>query len=261
MNPATLLSLGAAVLQLGFAVGFTLLAGAPGWQRARLYALMAFAAAAYSGSDVLVTIPGIPAATLRAVVAANYLFGAINVALWLVLAFSAPTHPWWRLPRPIGSLTALTIGLGLLAQIPGVVTTTGIEVLHLPRMHTTYYQPPVTWVSGVVSMWFVAMLLVVVMRFAHAARRGEPDALTHLIAYAWFFACAVVELLVANRVVEFVYLADAGFLGVVAVLLIVTIRRVVRDAHRLDALGRELSDQIEHRTRERDLARDALTHA
>jgi len=98
-------------------------------------------------------------------------------------------------------------------------------------------------------------------KFWSAYRRGERDAGVRVLGFAVFFACGIVEVLVTNGLISFLYLGDVGFLAMVLTLLIESLRRVMRDARELEALGRDLARQVDSRTQERDEARDALVHA
>jgi signal transduction histidine kinase/ActR/RegA family two-component response regulator len=82
-----------------------------------------------------------------------------------------------------------------------------------------------------------------------------------VIAFVMFFGCAVVELLVANRVIRFLSTADVGFVVVVVPLTVRLVRQVVADAKRLEALSGRLADEVKQRTEERDRAEEALVEA
>ncbi len=261
MSVGTHISLTAAVLQLAFAATFLVLARAPGWRHARVYALLAFSAACYSMVDIVFTVPGFEAETLRRLTALNYLFGAINCALWLAFAFAHPEQRWHAVPRWIRAVMAVTLALGVISQVPGVLHRDGVIVFELPSIGTTYTQAVATPIAGLIGAWFLIVLTIVVGRFVVASRHGEAGARVQLAGFAVFFGCAIVEVLITNHVIEFVFPADLGFLAVVAAMLVETLRRLVADAHRLADLSRDLTSQVESRTRERDAARDALTHA
>jgi hypothetical protein len=51
MSLATLLSVSAAIFQVATGIVFLAIAGAPGWQRARLFCVMAFTAAIYAANN------------------------------------------------------------------------------------------------------------------------------------------------------------------------------------------------------------------
>jgi signal transduction histidine kinase len=76
-----------------------------------------------------------------------------------------------------------------------------------------------------------------------------------------FLACALVELLVANRVIVFLAPADVGFLAVVVPMSFLQLRRFIEDAGRLHALSGRLAGEVRERTEERDRAELALVEA
>jgi len=261
LNVGTNISLVSAILQLAFAVTFLVLARAPGWRRARVYALLAFAAGSYSAVDIAFTVGDLDVETLQRFSALNYLLAGVNCALWLGFAYSHPHQRWRELPRWVRALMAVTVGLGAIGQIPGLLDTDQIRIVDLPSIGTRYQQSTVTGFASVVGTWFLVVLLLVVVRFARALRRGKADAGAPLIGFSVFFGCAVVEVLVTNEVFDFIYPADLGFLAVVIAMLAETLRNLVTDANRLDELAGRLAATVENRTKERDVARDALTHA
>lgn len=261
MNSATFISFGAAILQLGFGTMFLLISRAHGWSRGRLFAVIAYSAAAYSLVDITFTLPIDFDEVGRMLGPLNYLVGAVHCSAWLVYAYGNPDHPWRDLPRSIRVAVAITLGLGVVSVIPGAITAPGIMTLDVPWLHAHYRQANTNAFAGLVGAWFMVALGIVFARFVAHARRGLEGAAVQIAGFSVFFACAIVEILVTNGVIRFPYLADIGFLAVVMVVLTETIRRVLADARTLAALGQDLARQVEHRTRERDVANEALTHA
>jgi signal transduction histidine kinase/CheY-like chemotaxis protein len=261
MSPATIVCIAAAALELGFAVVFVLLARAPGWSRARLYALLAFTAAAYSTVDIAFTLPEVSRRTIEVSSGVNFALGAANATLWTVLAFSRPGPAWWHLGRLGGGLAVTTAGLGAIAAIPGMTSDDPAVAFSVPWLASQYQALTPTGFGTLVGGWIVAALIVVLVRLVRNTRRRGEAAWLNLAAFGVFLTSVLVEVLVTLRTFDFPFTANLGFLVVVVTMLVHAVRRVAADGRRLDELSHDLGAQVERRTRERDLARDALAHA
>ncbi len=261
MNPATFLSFAAALLLFCMGGMFLIMGRAPGWERARLSTLIAFSAALYASIDVVFSVEGLSADVIRHVGVLNFFLAAVHCAAWLVFAFAAPTRPLVSLPRPIKLLALVTVTLGLVATVPSVSTHPELRTISVPWLGVVYRQAHTTLFADALSGWFLVMLCLPFAKFWAAYRRGERDAGVRVLGFAVCFACAVVEVLVTNGTLSFLYLGDVGFLAMVLTLLSESMRRFTRDARELEALGRDLARQVDSRTQERDEARDALVHA
>lgn len=261
MNLATLISASAALFQLSTGFVFLAIARAPGWQRARLFSVMSFSGAAYSSINLLFSIPGIDAAWLHDLGVANYAIASIHCAAWLIYTFGIADRPWGSLSKRMRTLVGITVGLGLLALIPGAAVTDELVTISVPQFGVTYRQWATSTYGDLVGVWVIVMLILPYWQFIQAARRGEPWAAVRVAGFTAFFVAAIFEVLVTGGVVSFLYTADFGFFAIVITVLTETVGRVMRDAQSLDEMSHELVRQVDSRTRERDEARDALTHA
>ena len=262
MNLATLISLGAALLQLSFGTVFLLISRASGWERGRLFAVIAFSAAAYSMTNMLFTMPELPESTLRSLGPLNYLFGCIHCAAWLIYAFGVPERPWRGLSRRLKIIVAATVVFGVIAQLPGAINLPGeLLVVEIPALGIVYHQTQHSLYGVLVGAWLVMILTMVFVAFVGNVRAGLDGARTQIAGFTVFFACAITEVLVTQGVITFIFPADIGFLAVVMVVLSETMRGVLSDARTLEAIGRDLAVQVAQRTRQLDVANEALTHA
>ena len=261
MSPVTILCIAAASLELGLAVVFLLLARAPGWRRARLYALLALTAGAYSTIDIAFTVPGVSRRALEVCSGVNFALGAANATLWTVLAFSHPERPWWRLGWLGQGLGVVTASLGAIALIPGMTSGEPAVAFAVPWASSQYQALTPTTFGTVVGAWIVVALVAVLIRLVANTRRRGQAAWLNLAAFGVFLVSVLVEVLVTVRAFDFLFTANLGFLVVVVTMVVYAVRRVAADGRRLDELSHELGAQVERRTRERDLARDALAHA
>ncbi|MCX5745276.1 MAG: response regulator [Proteobacteria bacterium] len=260
-NFATLVSLSASLLLVGMGVIFLALANSPGWRRARVFVVIAFSAAAYAAVNVMFSQPKLDEGTARIIGLANYLLAAIHVSAWIASACSTPEHPFRDLSRRLRWIVGITLGLGVLALVPGVATTAVMGKVEVPWLGVVYRQAVVTPFGDALSIWLIGVLAIPFARFIRGARRHEPGAGVRVVAFAIFYVCAIVEVLVTNGVIEFLYTADLGFLAIVASLVVDTVRRVTSDAQALELLSRDLASQVDARTLERNEAVTALQHA
>jgi signal transduction histidine kinase/CheY-like chemotaxis protein len=240
---------------------FVVVARAPGWQRARLFALIAFSAAFYAAIDVLFSLPWLDPETVRHAGVLNFFLASVHCSAWVVVTFSSAERPWGDLPRRLKLLVSAAVFLGALALIPGVATSPGFMVIRVPSLGVVYRQAHTTLYADLLAAGMLVLLTLPFARFVRDLRRGEPDALVRVAGFSVFFACCVGETLVANGLIQFIYLGDVGFLAIVLTLLVETLRRVMRDARALELLGQDLKQQVSRRTFERDEAREALAVA
>jgi signal transduction histidine kinase len=240
---------------------FLVIGRAPGWERSRLSTLIAFSAALYAAVDIVFSLRGLNPEVIRLTGVVNFFLAAVHCSAWVVYAFAAPTRPFATLARSLRVVVIVTLALGLLALLPGVATTDQIRTIEVQRLGVVYRQFATTPYADGLSLWLLLVLCLPFAKFWAAYRRGERDAGVRVLGFAVFFACGIVEVLVTNGVISFLYLGDLGFLAMVLTLLTESLRRVMRDARELEALGRDLARQVDSRTQERDEARDALVHA
>lgn len=261
MNLATLISVSAALFQASTGIVFLAIARAPGWQRARLFSVMAFSAAAYSAINAMFSVASLDAWWLRTLGIANFPIASVHCASWLIYAFGVPDRPWDGLPRALRVLVIFTMAFSLGAFIPNLAITDELLTIHVPAFNVTYRQWATTTYSELLGAWLLVMLALPYTQFIRAAVAGKPWAMVRVIGFTVFFASAVIEVLVSTGVLTFLYTADVGFLAIVLTVLIESVGRVIRDAQSLDEMSQRLVREVDSRTRERDEARDALAHA
>jgi signal transduction histidine kinase/ActR/RegA family two-component response regulator len=258
VNIGTLLSFAASLLLCAIGVLLVVVARAPGWARARLYAFIAFSGASYAAVDVLFSLDTISAEVVRRTGVLNFFLGSVHSVAWLAMAFATPERPLADLPRRYRWLGALTIGFGLLALIPDLVTRHTAHIVEVRWLGVQYRQTDTTPYADALSVWLLVVLALVYARFIRDYRAGVRYSGVRVVAFSVFFVCAVGEALVASGLLSFLYLADVGFLAVSVALLVETIQRVIDDARALASVSLELEGQVSRRTLERDEAREAL---
>jgi signal transduction histidine kinase/CheY-like chemotaxis protein len=261
VNLATLISLGAAFLQLGAGLVFLAIAGAPGWAKARLFAMLALTAGLYSAVDVAFSLHSVSTQTILLLGPINFFLATLHSSTWVVYAFAEPERPWQTLRHRYRVVVALTLLWGAMALLPHTVIRTSIRTVEVAWLGVTYRQPETSPFGDFLSVWFLLVLTLPLGRFIGDALRREPGAGVKIGGFVFFFFSMVMEALVADGVVQFLSLSDIGFLAIVGVVLIEALRQITGDAQRLQALGVQLEAQVEVRTRERDDALGALAHA
>lgn len=258
MNIGTLLSFAASLLLCAIGVLLVVVARAPGWARARLYAFIAFSGASYAAVDVLFSLDAVSIEVVRRTGVLNFFLGSIHAVAWLAMAFATPERPWADLPRRYRWLGALTLLFGLLALIPDLVTRPTAHIVEVRWLGVQYRQTDTTAYADALLVWLLVVLALPFGRFIRDYRAGVRYSGVRVAAFSVFFVCAIGEALVASGALEFLYLADVGFLAVSVALLVETIQRVIDDARALAAVSLELEGQVSRRTLERDEAREAL---
>ncbi len=261
MNLATLISISAALFQVSTGVVFLAIAGAPGWQRARVFCVMAFNAAIYSTINTLFSIPTIDPSWLRTVGMLNFPVAAVHCSAWLITTFGVPDRPWRGLSPSLRVFILFSLGITTATLLPGLGTTDELRTIEVPTFGVTYRQWVITPFAEAVTAWLLLMLVLPFLSFVRAAFERRPWARVRVAGFSVFFASGVIEVLVSTGRLDFLYMADVGFLAIVLTVLIESVGRVIRDARALEEMSQELVRQVDSRTRERDEARDALAHA
>lgn len=262
MNAALVLSVCVAVLQVGIGVLLLAVARAPGWQSARVFAVIALSAAVYSASNVTSTYFPLPDAVRLMGSQLSFVAAAIFVTGWLVNAFGDGTGSLRSLPRWARGLALLTLAFGVLAVIsPWLFVPGGFTDVEVPWAHVRYRFATPSRLGELATYTFLAGILVTCAAFATrrgASRRVRAE---YVLGFSIFFLASTVELLVSTGRLEFLFLADLGFLAVVVPMAAQTVRRFIDDARRLSEASTVLTHEVELRTQERDEAQHAWLEA
>jgi signal transduction histidine kinase/CheY-like chemotaxis protein len=151
--------------------------------------------------------------------------------------------------------------LALIGQVPGVLTTNEVALAHVTWAGVTCHVPvPTSFGAVLIGLPPLALVLPLV-GYARKARRKVPGARSHFAAFCALFALGVNEVLVTGGTLENLSLIDVGFLIAVLSVLSEMANRVTTDATQLVALSKDLSRQVEERTRELIAAREGLLRA
>ena len=242
-------------------VALLAIARAPGGQRVRPVVLLAASAGLYSLTNVFGATytplqTGIAVATT-----VNLSLAALHATFWLWYTFSDENGGWASIPRGVRRIAIANVGVAVVLSLTGNVVSSGaFDRVVVPLFNLDYAQPRMTVMATVSAMFILATLLTSFMEFVRRARRRVPGAFAISLGFAFFMACSIAEGLVAIGELQFIYLAEIGYLVLITPVSAKLIRRFIADARRLTLLTERLSDEVECAVRERDSARDALAN-
>ena len=171
MNAATVLSLVASAIELvmgGLALGF---GRAPGWAHFRVFALIAFSAAAYCLVNTVFSAEDSSVAFIPFFARLNIAIAAIHCTTWIAfvrIQYGERIRPFEK------KLIYAMCGFAGLALIPGVLTTSEILTQHVEWAGVTYrvVQPTVFGAMAVPLIFLV--LLLPAVAYARKARQRKP---------------------------------------------------------------------------------------
>lgn len=259
MNAALALALVAFTLQSATMVAMFVIARAPGWERVRLLAIIALSAGLYSGIDVLAVSRQWPAEMVAWVVRVNLSIAAIHASLWVLYTFGDErgtwrgVNPWVRRAAIANAFIVSAMSLSGLVVDPGVMHT-----MEVAWLGVKYTQPQFSLIGNVAAGLVLLTFCISLGEYIRRARAGVPGARGLVIGFSLFLACSFEEALVAADKLNFIFLADLGYLLAVLPVTIQLMRRFTGDARRLADLSARLAGEVHERTQERDAARDAL---
>jgi len=251
-----LLGLVSLTLQFAMAFALAMLGRAPRWRHAWWFAGVAVTAGMYSTVDATGALWASTSDHIGWSLRANLLNGTMHGAAWLLFTHLGPNATWREIPRRIR--TAAVFGVLAVAFVvlsPWSVAPSEGATLIVPGLGDVIPHAEFTALGSAFTMVPLVLLAVSWWQFVKRWRTGEQGTGLVLIGFGVFFVTAVEEALVATGVIKFLYLADIGYIAVVAPVTANLLRSFVRDARELDDLQGHLADEVERRTVERDEAR------
>jgi signal transduction histidine kinase/ActR/RegA family two-component response regulator len=260
VNLAVLIPVCSATVNLASGIVLVAISRAPGWRALRMSAAIAFTAGAYCLTAVTFGVPGLDTSVYVSVARATYVCGYLHAIAWLVFAFGGPEASPREVPPSVGWLAVVLAAVALFTAT-GAHLQQRIEVVDVAWAGMKYHYPVATPAGDALGLVIPGVMALVLWQLARRARRGERDLRWHVGGFVIFLLTVVDEVLVANRVIVFVSLADLGVVAVVLPLTISMVRRVIADAGRLSRISATLESEVRQRTEERDSARDALVES
>ncbi|MEP6618124.1 MAG: hybrid sensor histidine kinase/response regulator [bacterium] len=253
------LALVSLTLQLATAIAMFLIARAPGWGRVRVFGFVALSAAMYSAFDISTNVGPHDIGTLGWIMSANLAVAAVHASAWLWYTYGDETGSWKGLPVRVRRLALANVALAVILSGLGLTIEKGASSrLHVPALGIDQLQPDLSGIGNLAAALVVFTLAVSLAEYIRRARRGVPGAQYIAIGFALFGLFVVEEALVAAGVINFIYLADIGYICVVAPVTVQLIARFAVHAGRLADMSTTLAEQVQVRTHERDAAREAL---
>lgn len=250
-------------VSLSFQVAATLaalaIARAPGWRRVRVVAALAFTAGLYSLFDLLGALYTRGLAALAWVTSANLTVAAAHVGVWTWFSFSDDEGSWRSVPRRLRLLVIAHVALtAALALAGGAIDDSRTDLVSVPALHVEFVQPyltPLASLSAAVTLGLVLLSFVAQVR---QAREGVRGANWIAVGFVIFIAFGLLEVAIAMGLLDFIYVAELGYLALVIPVLAQFVRRFTDDAHRLQALTDRLGEEVARKTAELDTARETL---
>jgi PAS domain S-box-containing protein len=258
MNLGVAIPIFAATVNLSMAAIHLTIGRAPGWRIARLLGSIALIAGLYNAVSIIYGIDGLRDSVYIAAARLSYALGTLLSASWVVYAYAGPDGSL-HAPKIVRWGVASIAVVGVIFAATGMEVQRAVDVVEIPWARVRYHYPLTTEAGNLFGLMLPGLVLFAVFRVAGRYRRGEKHLRWQLIAFGFFLLCAVDEVLVANRTITFLSLADIGVALVVMPLSWQTIRRVIDDAERLHKLSGRLGAEVRSRTQERDHVQLALS--
>lgn len=261
MNIGFHLAVLAATFSFATALAHFAISRAPGWRGARAFGTVALTATCYSLGNLVSCMDGLPFAAYSAGARWNYLFAALHVLSWYPVMFGGPDGTMRSMRLPLRGLVLADLGLTGVLLVTGWHMHAELRPTAVPWAGVVYHNLDTTPLGDVYGAVQLGLLLPPFAEVLRRHRHGERGYGWIVAGFVVFLACALVELLVANRVIVFLAPADVGFLAVVVPMSFLQLRRFIEDAGRLHALSGRLAGEVRERTEERDRAELALVEA
>lgn len=232
---------------------------APGWEKVRIVAGLTATAAVYAAINATSFVMVRTRASVELVTSINLSVAALHVAGWVWYTFSDESGGWASLPRRARWLVGAVVTTALAVTLTGLaITDSAVRVIAVPSLGVRY---PIWAASAWSNIPFAAIVLALatcLREFFRRWRRGVPGAGAQFAGFVVFFAFASEEVLVSMGVMDFIWLAEFGFLALVLPVSLQMLERFVADARRLQVLTSALTAEVEVVAEERDAAREAL---
>lgn len=246
-------------LQTGAVVTAFAIARAPGWRRARILGALALTAGMYSLVDFLGALVPRTSATSALNTSINLVVAAAHISTWLWYCFGDDQGSWRTLPRWVRAVAIGNVAFAGLVAISGQAVQPGaLNVVDVPWLGVSFTNTPLSSVGTAAVVVMLSTLGLCLLEQVRHVRRGVPGARAIVAGFIFFGLCGIEEAAVAAGQLDFIFLAEVGYIGLVVPVTAQLLRRFIDDAHRLADLSARLSAEVRTATHERDAARGAL---
>lgn len=243
-------------LQFGMTAALWKLGAAPRWRRVRWFAVVAFSAGCFSTVDAIAWLVNARLADPQWSLRTNLFFGVVHGAAWLVYTRIDERGRWSSLP-----VWVRRWAIGLVATAAFLSLTTiglmkdGIAWLDVPAFGVHHARRELGAAGLLLAGTVYVTLVVSALTYVRQWRAGVPGAGLVVAGFVVFIVTALEEILVAGGHLQFLFLADLGYLCVVTPVTAQLLGQFREDANRLDEITDHLADEVQRRTDERDRAR------
>lgn len=247
------------VLQFTTMAAAWTLGGAARWRRARWFSAVTCTAGCYSLVNAIGSWQGMHGASFDWLMTTNLTIATVHAAAWLVFSFIDDAGQWRSLPQwvrwaSLGSVAVVaTIALSGLAHVVYPVPTVHIEIIG-----DTLRRPAFNSIGQNTALIPLGLFAASAYGYVRRLRAGEPGAAAILVGFGLFLLFVFEEVAVASGWINFIYLADLGYVSVIAPVAWQMLGGFRDDANELDNLSSKLADEVKRRTEERDEARRVL---
>jgi signal transduction histidine kinase len=259
MNPAILLSTVTLTLQVAALIVALVIGGAPGWRRVRILAVLAASAGVYSLSSLVTWAIGHSATVTWIGANLNFVVVGVHVAAWLWFSYTDLSGSWRVLPTWVRRTAVTTVAVTALLGISGLAHDVGsYSIVAVPRLGYSFGRVELTPLGMAGAALILGVVLLSLVRQVRALRAGARGAGFIVAGFVVLLLAGVEEALVAAGVIDFMFLAELGYLALVIPVTEQFIARFVDDAHRLEEVTAQLNMDVRTATEELDAARQAL---
>lgn len=258
MNAIVALSLINIALQSGAMIAALTIGRAPGWRRVRIVALLAFTAGLYSLARLLAELLQIPEYTAL-FTSSNIAVGAVHLSTWVWYLTSDEDGRWRSVPRALRWTLGVVVAVSVLAVVTGVVLQKGqFRTIEVSLLGLSFVKPQLSGIGRLLVLSIGGVMLISIGVLLRQTRRGVPGTRWILAGFAIFAATVFEEILAAAGWIDFLYLAEIGFLALVVPVTAQLLQRFTDDAKRLTDLSMRLSAEVQMVGDDRDAARGAF---
>ena len=245
---ALVISLSAAVANLCMAMLHLALARAPGWRLARLFAVIALSAASYNIVSGFLSSGGFPDVFYLRLARLAYFIANLHCCTWILYAHAGADGSLRQVPERVRWMVVSALTASTILALTGLGLEPRVDLISIPWAKVSYHYPRTTHLGDIYGLMMPAVLIAALLKLIRRFRAGERQLGLQILALGFFLVTALDEVLVANRIVQFLSLADLGFLFLVVPVSYQSILRITSDARRLHAHSLTLRDEVADRT-------------
>lgn len=259
MNIMFIIALVSLTLQFGMTIALLILGSAPRWRRVRWFGAVAFTAGCYSLVDAVAAVQNASQDDVSWSLRLNLFNGVLHSVAWLTFTYMGESGrfsslPLWVRRWSIGGVAAAA----LLAVTGTAVADPTVARLVVPSLGVDYPRVQLTAFGAAISVVPIFFLGLSAAGYVRRWRMGEPGAGWILVGFTLFLVTVFEEIAVAAGWIQFIFLADIGYVFVVTPVALQLLLRFRVDADQLDLLTDHLADEVRRRTDERDRAREQI---